>query len=78
MLDLDNIDFKNVDVTVDEDGNGWLIEENDEAMLAAMALCADGVQMCSRFVASDECSAHINFKNKVWAKYQEMSRQFNI
>ena len=37
MLDLDNIDFKKVDVTVDEDGNGWLIEENDEAMEAAMA-----------------------------------------
>ena len=37
MLDLDNIDFKTVDVTVDEDGNGWLIEENDEAMEAAMA-----------------------------------------
>ena len=37
MLDLDNIDFKTVDVTVDEDGNGWFIEENDEAMEAAMA-----------------------------------------
>ena len=37
MLDLDNIDFNTVDVTVDEDGNGWLIEENDEAMEAAMA-----------------------------------------
>jgi len=30
-----------------------------------MALGADGVQMGSRFVASEECSAHINFKNKV-------------
>ena len=33
-------------------------------MLAAMVLGADGVQMGSRFVASKECSAHINFKNK--------------
>ena len=37
MLDLDKIDFKNVDVTVDEDGNGWLIEDNEDAMEAAMA-----------------------------------------
>ena len=36
-----------------------------EAMFAAMALGADGVQIGSRFVASNECSAHINFKNKV-------------
>jgi enoyl-[acyl-carrier protein] reductase II len=35
------------------------------AMLAAMALGADGVQMGSRFVASIEASAHINFKNKI-------------
>lgn len=35
------------------------------AMLAAMALGADGVQIGSRFVASTESSAHINFKNKV-------------
>lgn len=35
------------------------------AMLAAMALGADGVQIGSRFVASDEASAHINFKNKI-------------
>ncbi len=35
------------------------------AMLAAMALGADGVQIGSRFIASEECSAHINFKNKV-------------
>lgn len=34
-------------------------------MLAAMVLGADGVQIGSRFVASDESSAHINFKNKV-------------
>ncbi|MFY9311534.1 MAG: DUF561 domain-containing protein [Bacteroidia bacterium] len=36
-------------------------------MLAAMALGADGVQIGSRFVASDESSANINFKNKVVA-----------
>ena len=36
-----------------------------KAMLAAMVLGADGVQIGSRFVASEECSAHINFKNKV-------------
>ena len=35
------------------------------AMLAAMALGADGVQIGSRFVASNESSAHENFKNAV-------------
>lgn len=35
------------------------------AMLAAEALGADGVQIGSRFVASEESSAHINFKKKV-------------
>ena len=35
------------------------------AMLAAMALGADGVQIGSRFVASVESSAHLNFKNAV-------------
>lgn len=35
------------------------------AMLAAMALGADGVQMGSRFVASEESSASSNFKNCV-------------
>ncbi len=34
-------------------------------MLAAMVLGADGVQIGSRFVASNESSAHINFKNEV-------------
>ncbi|OFX62436.1 MAG: 2-nitropropane dioxygenase [Bacteroidetes bacterium GWA2_30_7] len=34
-------------------------------MLAAMSLGADGVQMGSRFVASNESSAHLNFKNKI-------------
>ena len=36
-----------------------------KAMLAAMILGADGVQIGSRFVASKESSAHINFKQKV-------------
>ena len=36
-----------------------------KAMLASMVLGADGVQIGSRFIASEECSAHINFKNKV-------------
>ncbi len=34
-------------------------------MLAAMALGADGVQIGSRFAASVESSANINFKNKI-------------
>ena len=34
-------------------------------MLAAMVLGADGVQIGSRFAASTESSAHINFKNAV-------------
>ena len=34
-------------------------------MLAAMVLGAEGVQMGSRFVASEEASSHINFKNIV-------------
>ncbi len=34
-------------------------------MLAAMVLGAEGVQMGSRFVASEEASSHINFKKKV-------------
>lgn len=34
-------------------------------MLAAMALGADGVQIGSRFVASEEASANVNFKNAV-------------
>ena len=36
-----------------------------KGMLAAMTLGADGVQMGSRFVASEEASSHINFKNEV-------------
>ena len=35
------------------------------SMLAAMILGADAVQIGSRFVASKESSAHINFKNEV-------------
>lgn len=35
------------------------------AMLAAVVLGADGVQVGSRFVASDESSAHAAFKNEV-------------
>lgn len=34
-------------------------------MLAAMVLGADGVQVGSRFVASEEASSHLNFKNAV-------------
>lgn len=40
------------------------------AMLAAMVLGADGVQIGSRFAASEESSAHINFKNSI-VKAQE-------
>ncbi|QLE01945.1 nitronate monooxygenase [Galbibacter sp. BG1] len=36
-----------------------------EGMLATMVLGADGVQIGSRFVASEEASSHINFKQKV-------------
>lgn len=36
-----------------------------EQMLAAMVLGADGVQLGSRFVASEESSAHIEFKKSV-------------
>lgn len=38
-----------------------------KAMLAAMVLGADGVQLGSRFVASEEASSHENFKQKVIA-----------
>ena len=36
-----------------------------KGMLAAMILGADGVQMGSRFVVTEESSAHINFKKKI-------------
>ena len=35
------------------------------AMLAVLNLGADGVQMGSRFAASEEASSHINFKNEI-------------
>ena len=38
---------------------------NGQAMLAAMVLGADAVQVGTRFVASNEASSHINFKQKV-------------
>lgn len=38
---------------------------NGQGMLAAMVLGADGVQVGSRFVASEESSAHKAFKDKV-------------
>ncbi|TAI48266.1 NAD(P)H-dependent flavin oxidoreductase [Flagellimonas allohymeniacidonis] len=38
---------------------------NGNAMLAAMVLGADGVQIGSRFVASEEASSHTAFKNAV-------------
>jgi len=41
-----------------------------QSMLAVMSLGAEAVQMGSRFVASEESSAHINFKNEV-VKAQE-------
>ena len=37
------------------------------SMLAAMVLGADGVQIGSRFAASEESSGHINFKNEIVA-----------
>ncbi len=36
-----------------------------KGMLAAMTLGADGVQMGSRFAASEEASSHTNFKNEI-------------
>tara|TARA_B100001142_G_C14267057_1_gene629376 strand:- start:175 stop:1113 length:939 start_codon:yes stop_codon:yes gene_type:complete len=36
-----------------------------KSMLAAMILGADAVQIGSRFVVSEESSAHMNFKNKI-------------
>ena len=38
---------------------------NGKAMLAAMNLGADGVQVGSRFICTEESSAHINFKNSI-------------
>jgi enoyl-[acyl-carrier protein] reductase II len=38
---------------------------NGRQMLAAMVMGAEGVQMGSRFVASEEASSHMEFKNAV-------------
>lgn len=38
---------------------------NGRQMMAAMVLGAEGVQMGSRFVASEEASSHLNFKERV-------------
>ena len=46
-------------------------------MLAAMILGADGVQIGSRFVASEEASSHINFKKKV-VEAQEGDTQLTL
>ncbi len=46
-------------------------------MLAAIVLGADGVQIGSRFVASNESSAHINFKNEV-IKTQDGDTQLTL
>jgi len=46
-------------------------------MLAAIVLGADGVQIGSRFVASNESSAHINFKNEV-VKTQDGDTQLTL
>ena len=39
-------------------------------MLAAMVMGAEGVQVGSRFVASEEASSHIDFKNKVVSAHE--------
>lgn len=46
-------------------------------MLAAMVLGADGVQIGSRFVASNEASSHINFKEEV-VKTQDGDTQLTL
>lgn len=46
-------------------------------MLAALVLGADGVQIGSRFVASDEASSHINFKKEV-VKAKEGATQLTL
>lgn len=48
-----------------------------KTMLAAMVLGADAVQIGSRFVASNESSAHINFKNEV-VKAKEGDTQLTL
>ncbi len=46
-------------------------------MLAAMVLGADGVQIGSRFVASEEASSHLLFKQKV-VEAQEGDTQLTL
>ena len=48
-----------------------------KTMLAAMVLGADAVQVGSRFVVSNESSAHINFKNEV-VKAKEGDTQLTL
>lgn len=48
-----------------------------KSMLAAMILGADGVQIGTRFVASEEASSHINFKQEV-LKAKEGSTQLTL
>lgn len=48
-----------------------------KSMLATMILGADGVQIGSRFVASEESSAHVNFKNTV-VKAKEGETQLTL
>lgn len=48
-----------------------------KSMLAAMVLGADGVQIGTRFVASEEASSHINFKQEV-LKAKEGSTQLTL
>ena len=50
---------------------------NGRQMMAAMVLGAEGVQMGSRFVASEEASSHINFKQKV-VQSQEGDTQLTL
>lgn len=50
---------------------------NGRQMLAAMVLGAEGVQMGSRFVASEEASSHINFK-KIVVDSQEGDTQLTM
>lgn len=50
---------------------------NGQAMLAAMILGADAVQIGTRFVASHEASSHINFKQKV-VESQEGDTQLTL
>lgn len=50
---------------------------NGQGMLAAMVLGADAVQIGTRFVASNEASSHINFKQEV-VKAQEGDTQLTL